>query len=42
MTMLNRLQFVSFDGRKDGEHNGAGFVEIDQIFAAQDFFSTKL
>ena len=28
----------SFDGRKDGKHNGIGFVEIYKIHVTQDAF----
>ena len=32
------MEFGSFDGGKDGEHYGFGFVEIYEIFAMQDAF----
>ena len=32
------MEYCSLDGRKYGEHNGIGFVEIPKIFETQDTF----
>ena len=33
-----QVEFCSFDGGEDGEHNGVGFVELSTRFAAHDDF----
>ena len=35
------MAFISFDGGSGGDHNGAGFVEISSIYAAEDDVSTR-
>ena len=32
------MELSSFNGGDNGEYNGAGFVEISKLFAAQDTF----
>ena len=32
------MEFDSFESREDSEHNGAGLVEISDIFVRQDIF----
>ena len=37
--MLREMEFGLYDGREDGKHNDAGFVEISKTFVRQDAFS---
>ena len=43
-TVARELEFEPHDDRNNNEHNGVGFVEISEIFAAQVvfFFGTEL
>ena len=36
--MVPEMEFGSYDGREDVEHDGVRFVEIPTIFATQDNF----